>query len=466
MPPRALRCSSRHHPVFNQAAFRCLHTSRPGHASLSTTAPDQAASAPLLPKDFFPKHKPTSSSLACLPLSQVVRTYLITSLSASPLLLSTCSKILLRFLDSKSWLTDVERNPVLKLILRETFYKQFCAGENKDAVRETMKIQEKVGFHGVMLEYALEVLKDAKGADEVKDVEVWRRGLLDSVDAARPGDFVGLKWSGLGAAALQLLKAGKEPSPLMESAIREVCDAAYAKNVRLLPASEETTTTPTIDKWTLDLQRKYNRGPAGSIVYNTYQAYLKDMPNVLSRHLADAKKEGYTFGAKLVRGAYLDHEPRDLIWATKEETDAAYDFMALALVKNKYEGLVQPVDPNNTEFPDVHVVIATHNAASTRKTVEIRRQQMMNNERLVPLVYAQLQGMADEVSCELLAAGRESAYVPQVYKLSAWGTMKQCLNYLLRRAAENKDAAGRTHESRDAMAQELRRRARAAFRLA
>lgn len=118
---------------------------------------------------------------------------MITAMSASPLLLSTASKILLGFLDSKSYITDVERNPVLKMILRETFYKQFCAGENKEAVRKTMQIQQGVGYHGVMLEYALEVLKGAKGADEAKDVEVWRRGLLDSVDAARPGDFVGLK---------------------------------------------------------------------------------------------------------------------------------------------------------------------------------------------------------------------------------------------------------------------------------
>lgn len=256
----------------------------------------------------------------------------------------------------------------------------------------------------------------------------------------------------------------------MASAIHEVCDAAYAKHVRLLPASEETTTTPTIDKWSLDLQRKYNRGPSGSIVFNTYQAYLKETPQVLSRHIADAKKEGYTFGAKLVRGAYLDHEPRHLIWATKEETDAAYDSMASALIKSRYEGMVTPSDPSQTSFPALSVVLATHNAASARKAVALRREQLRNGERLVPLVYAQLQGMADEVSCELLAAGRQgdpsSSYVPQVYKLSAWGTMKQCLNYLLRRAAENKDAAGRTHESRDAMGRELWRRFRAVFGLA
>ncbi|KAF2156404.1 proline oxidase PrnD [Myriangium duriaei CBS 260.36] len=467
MPPRAPRCittTTRRLPAFSHPSIsilRQLHTSRPqGNATLSTTTQDQAPT-PLIPKVLLPKPAPAHTTLSCLPLSVVLRTYLITALSSSPLLLSTVSKILLRFLSSKSWLTSVERNPILNLALRETFYKQFCAGETKSAVRSTMAVQESIGYHGVMLEYALEVLSDSSSSNESVDVATWRRGLLDSVDAARPGDFVGLKWSGLGSAAFQLLKAGADPSPLMHNAIHEVCAAAYAKGVRLLPASEETTTNPAIDAWSLALQRKYNRGPAGCIVYNTYQAYLVDTPAVLARHIAIAQEEGFVFGAKLVRGAYLDHEPRHVIWATKEETDAAYDSLAAALVRKEYAGQLQPTG-ENTAWPEVQVVLATHNAASARKVVAIRREQTARGEKLVPLVYAQLQGMADEVSCDLLAAGREvegEGYVPQVFKMSAWGTLSQCLNYLLRRAAENKDAAGRTYESRDAMGAELRRRA-------
>ena len=90
-------------------------------------------------------------------------------------------------------MTDIDKNPVLNFALRETFYKQFCGGENKQALREHMKKEASVGYHGVMMEYALEVLKDAGKGNELADVAVWRQGLLDSIDAARPGDYVGLK---------------------------------------------------------------------------------------------------------------------------------------------------------------------------------------------------------------------------------------------------------------------------------
>lgn len=379
----------------------------------------------------------------------------------------------MRMLNSESPLTSVERNPILKLLLRETFYKQFCAGANRADVQQCMKQLQDIGYHGIILEYALEVLKDAKSVDEAKDVEVWRQGLLETVDLANPGDFVGLKWSGMGPGALHRLKANENPSTLMDKAMREVCELSASKNVKLLPAAEETTTTAGIDAWSLGLQRDFNKGKNGSVVYNTYQAYLRQTGATLAKHLADAQKEGYTLGIKLVRGAYLGSEPKQLIWGSKEETDTAYDTLAAGLLKREYNGMltaVQRADSNS--FPGIEVMLATHNAASVRKAQAIRTQQTQNKEYKIPLGYAQLQGMADEVSCEIVQAAKvspsdgELVDLPKAYKCTTWGTMTECLNYLLRRAAENKDAAQRTHESRDAMSAELRRRFKAVFGVA
>lgn len=273
--------------------------------------------------------------------------------------------------------------------------------------------------------------------------------------------------------ALQLLKQQKPPTAPMDDAMREVCSAAAAKNISLLPAAEETTTTPTIDAWSLNLQRDYNRHGT-SVVYNTYQAYLKSTPAQLAKHLCAAKTEGFTLGVKLVRGAYLASEPRSAIWPDIEVTHAAYDSLAAALLRKEFMGLLQPLHGSDAfRFPDVNLVLATHNAASARKAQAIRTQQTANKEELVPLAYAQLQGMADEVSCELIQAGKAAAAkdaqmvdVPRAYKCTTWGSMEECLNYLLRRAAENKDAAGRTAESRAAMSRELKRRFKGVFGMA
>lgn len=280
------------------------------------------------------------------------------------------------------------------------------------------------------------------------------------------------RWSGLGPMALQLLKQQRPPTAHMDDAMRDVCAAAAAKHIALLPAAEETTTTPTIDAWSLNLQKDYNK-TGTSVVYNTYQAYLKSTPSQLAKHMCAAKQDDFTLGVKLVRGAYLATEPSSAIWPNIESTHAAYDSLAEALLKKQFIGLLQPLHGTDAHrFPDINVVLATHNAVSVRKAQAIRAQQTANGEGLVPLAYAQLQGMADEVSCELIQAGKANISnaarldAPRVYKCTTWGSMAECLNYLLRRAAENKDAAGRTADSKAAMSGELKRRFKGVFGMA
>ncbi|EOD48493.1 putative proline oxidase protein [Neofusicoccum parvum UCRNP2] len=323
-----------------------------------------------------------------LPLTNVLRTYLITRLSSSPVLWALGFQGLKLLVNPRIALLDPDKNRALNWVLKKTFYSQFCAGENGTEVAQTTKAVKSVGYHGIILEYALEVLLDgiangpvpaADSAETRREIEEWRRGMLQTVDMAGPGEFAALKWSGLGRYALHLLKQNQPPTPLMDSVIREVCDAAAAKNVALLPGAEEEVTNAGIDTWTLALERQYNRHDSGqTIMYNTYQAYLKSTPAKLASHLADAHKHGYTLGVKLVRGAYLASEPKS---------------------------------------------------------------QVARGESRIKLSYAQLMGMADEIGCELVQAGRSAIAeqestgtygplwrkvdVPKAYKCLCWGTAER-----------------------------------------
>jgi hypothetical protein len=376
-------------------------------------------------------------------------------------------------LESKNFLFSLEKNPLARAILLETFYKQFCAGATPAEVSKVCQDLRNQGYAGVMLEYALEVSKDAEG-DELKDIAVWKQGLISSVSMAQSGDFVAMKWSGMGAGALRLCAAQKSPTKAMEDAMHSVCEAAAAKDVALLPSAEETWNLDGYHKWTMDLQRVYNlRGK--SVMYNTYQCYLHQTPTHLSQHLDLARKERFTLGAKLVRGAYLSSEPRELIFPTIEATHHAYDSIMRALIERRYNDVLQPTSPAAAQesWPDTNVFVASHNSATVRLAQELRQTQHSSGTELTPLVYAQLQGMADEVSCSLIAAarkaeesGQEQVLKEKVYKATNWGTMPQCLNYLLRRAAENKDAAGRTADTRKAMGAELGRRTKGMVGLA
>lgn len=380
-------------------------------------------------------------------------------------------------LDPRAALLSPDRNPLLKFVFKHTFYQQFCAGENTKEVQRSIKGVKDVGYTGVMLEYALEVLAGEEGANTAaKDLEIWRKGMLESVQMCSPGDFVGLKWSGIGPEALKLLNAGKPPTPEMRKAIVEVCDLAAARNVGLLPGAELEVTNVGIDTWTIDLQRQYNTKPGRAIMYTTYQSYLKSAPARLARDLAIAQKDGFTMGVKLVRGAYLVSEPKGATLDSKQATDDAFDALMSAVITRQYNDVLKPADSVSAEFPPVSLMIASHNAVSVEKARKIRDTQAAAGTPLIELAYCQLQGMADEISCELVAAsqqrkveaekqatsnGSRTIDVPRSFKCATWGTIGQCLNFLYRRAYENQDAAGRTAETRDAMGQELWRRSKA-----
>lgn len=275
------------------------------------------------------------------------------------------------------------------------------------------------------------------------------------------------RFSGAGRSIMRQLIDSSPPNTTICQATTEICGYAKSRGVKLLFDAEQTAVQDGIDQWTLDYQRKYNRD-GFAIVYGTYQAYLRSTPATLARHLAFARQEGFTLGVKLVRGAYLASDPRNLIWATKEETDKAYDGIAEALMRKQWNNILVPAERTigqTTEVPTVDLVLACHNQVSVRKAIAIRQEQDRTGEKGIRLAYGQLMGMADEVGCELIMSGRSTngtqnsiTEKPQAYKYVVWGTVRECLKYLVRRAEENRDALGRAKHDRNALGKELRRR--------
>ncbi|CAK1357829.1 putative proline dehydrogenase, mitochondrial [Cercospora beticola] len=447
---------------------RRLHST--SHENNGVAIPSIPQSETISPSYNAQSTAASTAPLSCLTLPEVLRSYLITTMSSSPALLGASTNLLRKMLESKNPLFDLEKNPVMRIILWETFYKQFCAGADKEQISKRCNELRAQGYSGVILENAREVLKDEAGHDEAEDIAYWKKGMLDTIEMAAPGDFLGLKWSGMGSAAMNRMAKEQDPSSDMASAMHAVSKAAEAKNIGLLPSAEETWNLQGFHNWSLLMQREYNT-KGKSTIYTTYQMYLKQAPETLSKHLEIAKAEGFTLGAKLVRGAYLASEPRHLIHDTIQDTHHAYDSATAALINRSYDSFLRPATAGQTLFPNINVVVASHNANTVEKAQALRQQQARSGQELTPLVYAQLQGMADEVSCKLLANAKAAKDDPnavqeKVFKLTVWGTMQEALNYLLRRAAENKDAASRTGETRAAMQAELMRRCKATLGLA
>jgi proline dehydrogenase len=386
--------------------------------------------------------------------------------------------------NTSSPILSPDSNPLLRFFLKNTFYTQFCAGENSTEVARTVARLRKIGLNGVILAYAKEVVLSTEqtsslsscGENEVaeacilNEIQPWAKGTLDTVRMTQAGDFVALKFTGAGSQALYSLSRNIPPSTALRAAIDEICDLAAQRGVRLLFDAEQQALQPGIDAWTLEYMRKYNTGDK-AVIYGTYQAYLKAMPKIVASHLAAAREGNFILGVKLVRGAYLGSDPRELIHDTKAETDACYNGIAESLARREYNDILRPVTSDQSTYPKVAAVLAGHNIESVRLIKNLRAEQARNKENRIELMYAQLQGMADEVSCELVQGAKVAAEnenklevdVPQTYKYLVWGTTGECMKYLLRRANENKDAVQRTREGRDAMAAELWRRFRGIF---
>jgi len=98
-------------------------------------------------------------------------------------------------LNSRSVLFNVDRNPFLRWILKTTFYAQFCAGENKAEVQRFIKDIEAVGYNGVCLEYAMEVLEDdnAQEANDLDKITSWKEGVMETIDMSKEGSFLAFK---------------------------------------------------------------------------------------------------------------------------------------------------------------------------------------------------------------------------------------------------------------------------------
>lgn len=108
-------------------------------------------------------------------------------------------------------LLNVDKNPLLRTLLKRTFYNHFCAGENGTEVRSTIGNIKDMGFKGVILTYAREIVVDTNRPDSESvstsaveqsskaesskhpDIEAWREGVLETVGMVGNGDILALK---------------------------------------------------------------------------------------------------------------------------------------------------------------------------------------------------------------------------------------------------------------------------------
>ncbi|XP_067034649.1 proline dehydrogenase 1, mitochondrial-like [Acropora muricata] len=230
----------------------------------------------------------------------------------------------------------------------------------------------------------------------------------------------------------------------MSARLSTLAKHAVEKGVRLMVDAEQTYFQPAIRHLTLELMREFNKETP--LVLNTYQCYLKDTYRIIQTDMELARREGFLFGAKLVRGAYMEQERlraetlgyEDPIHPSYKATSKCFDEVTNVVLEETMRG-------------NANVLVATHNENSIQAAVE-RMHEIGICPTEKKVFFGQLLGMSDPISFTLGNKGYA------VYKYVPFGPVEDVLPYLSRRAMENKGLLKGVLKERRLLWNELKRR--------
>lgn len=330
--------------------------------------------------------------------------------------------------------------------VRPTVFPLFCAGSSLKSSIPKINMLYKYGIESI-LDYGVE------GKESEEDYDKTAQAIQEAILFAAQNKgvkIVSSKFTSLiPFKILEKLHAKtslseKEMSRFIacKQRIENIAELAFQNKIALFVDAEESWIQQPLDDLTLELMRKYNKEQV--IIYNTFQLYLKPRLSEFQKAIQIAKEEGFIYGGKLVRGAYMEKEADyakknnlpNPIQNSKSHTDQDYD-AAVALTLENIES--------------VSVSIATHNEESTIKAIQLA-QKLQIPENHPHLNFAQLLGMSDHISFNLAKAGyRVSKYMP-------YGPVSDVLPYLIRRAQENSSVSGQMSRELQLHHQEMKRR--------
>ena len=338
------------------------------------------------------------------------------------------------------------RLPFHERLIKRTMFKIFCGGVT---LTDSQEMIDLLGQNGALavLDYG------AEGKSEDEDLDLVMEEVLKGIRFAASNETVPVVSTKMTAlAANELLEKMQSGELLSErlllskerlaNRLEQIGAMAEELKVRLFMDAEETWMQDAIDDLVRDMMRRHNRDIV--IVYSTFQMYRKDALARLKAEYALGQKEGYTLGAKIVRGAYMEKERsraaeegrESPIHDTKQGSDAAFDAAVRFCVEH---------------YEDLASCAATHNLASNLLQAQLIDELGIEKNH-THLNFCQLLGMSDYITYNLAAGGYNVA------KYLVYGPVRDVVPYLIRRAQENTSITGEMSRELGLIKKEMVRR--------
>ncbi|XP_044572634.1 proline dehydrogenase 1, mitochondrial isoform X2 [Drosophila ananassae] len=234
--------------------------------------------------------------------------------------------------------------------------------------------------------------------------------------------------------------------------LNTIVRAAAELDVRIMVDAEQTYFQPAISRITLEMMRKFNKDKA--IVFNTYQCYLRETFREVGTDLEQAKRQNFYFGAKLVRGAYMEQErARAQALGYPDPVNPTFDATTEMYHKTLSECLrrIKLMKDGGEDAHKIGIMVASHNEDTVRFAIQQMKEIGISPEDKV-ICFGQLLGMCDYITFPLGQAGYSA------YKYIPYGPVEEVLPYLSRRAQENKGVLKKIKKEKRLLLSEIRRR--------
>lgn len=336
--------------------------------------------------------------------------------------------------------------PFVQGIVKDTLFQQFCGGETRE---ESMKVVNQMyqKHIGSIFDYAVE------GKEEEQAFDLTCKEIKENIKFAKGNPaipFVVFKPTGFGRLDLytkiqdkkELSDKEKEEWQRVRNRYNEVCKMAFENDVIVMVDAEESWAQDAVDALVNEMMALYNTQKA--IVWNTIQMYRTHRIEYLNEDLIRAKEGNYFLGYKFVRGAYMEKE-RDRaqkmnypspIQPNKQASDDNYDAGIELVMKN---------------LDKISAFFGTHNEKSTALLISKMKELNLKNDD--PRIhFGQLYGMSDNITYTL------GHFQYNACKYLPYGSVKDVVPYLTRRAQENTSVAGQTGRELSLIKKELERR--------
>lgn len=426
----------------------------------------------------------TNLAFSAKPTSQLLLGLVVFKACSIRTLVRNADKVLLT---AKQFMGD----DLVTWAIRQTFFKHFCGGAEHESQLPSVFNEHRSSGIGALVFYSAESeidncmssheLEKAFSANHAKLVNSLRaaasapgtsfaaikvtsladHGLLMKlsemfVSGGRSLQHLDELLHDLGAGrqnpAAQLTLEDMERVTVLMNRLEKIGEIATNLGVRVLVDAEQTWIQPGIDYVTLKLQKKFNKHRA--VFLNTYQCYLKDSFHRLVEDTKMAHGQGYIFGGKLVRGAYMQSEQD---WAEAKGSEWPIHDGKLQTDSN-YNRCVGMILDEIASGSGAEMVVATHNRASVETA--LHQMSRLGLGKDAPVHFAQLYGMADYLTYSLGHGGFN------VMKLISYGPIDKVLPFLIRRAQENSSVLGGAQTDIDKLKSALYSRLSAKLRVA